>query len=461
MEGQEFQNNDKYRAHLIEAYFQKSGSFRKVFGLLLGFAAAFAFLIAWPYLSALHQERNLTHEITNINIELEQLSERHKLYQVPEKGIEKLNRMVENGPGMLRFYIESINMDEPFIYPSDNSTCDHLTDSQPAQMQGQMPFQFSNAPYVMQMRNSTPNGNGRPRAKQDICDAKDARERAACRIDRFVQYQLCGYEQFFKNSVLPSLSQLAAEGRPLFDQDELDRQFAEVRGALHKHITADPTFWYTVEGKGQMGVRLKKEVEQLWAGLSDKIEPVAKELSERMKVARERKQELRDGEKQLAKQREVLQARLAEIQSPIGNLPIGLTESVLLFPILLAIGFVMTTSSFLEQVRLRSSLLQAESGGGTSIDVLSSRELAQVAPLWIEPEGDGALWRWTLLLIPLAVFLVTVAAIVFHEVGAEETLFRGAGIVAGVYWVLYVISSGILLFCLQRIRSALAVLGLG
>lgn len=451
MEGQELQNNEKYRAHLVEAYLQKSGSFRKVFGLLLAFAAAFAFLIAWPYLSALHQERNLTREITNINIELEKLSERHKLYQVPEKGIEELNRMVEGGPGMLRFYIESINMDEPFIYPPDNATCNHLMDSQPAQMQGQMPFQFSNAP----------NGNGRPRAKQDICDAKDASERAVCRIDRFVQYQLCGYEQFFKNSVLPSLAQLAAEGRPLFDQDELDRQFAEVRGALHEHITAEPTFWYTVEGKGQMGVRLKEEVEQLWAGLSAKIEPVAKELSERMKVARERKQELRDGEKQLAKQREVLQARLAEIQSPIGNLPIGLTESVLLFPILLAIGFVMATSGFLEQVRLRSSLLQAESGGGTSTDVLSSPELAQVAPLWIEPEGDGALWRWTLLLIPLAVFLVTVVAIAFHEVGAEETLFRGAGIGSGVYWVLYVISTGTLLFCLQRIRSALAVLRLG
>jgi len=456
MTEQNIQNNEKYRAHLVEAYLQKSGSFRKVFGMLLAFTAAFAFLIAWPYLSALQQERNLTLEINNINIELEQLSEHHKLYHEPEKDIRELNRMIEEGPRMLRFYIESINNDIPFIYPSDAPACNHLTDSQPAQMQmQQMPFQ-PNTPNVMQMGNTTPSGAGQLRPKQDSCDHSDTKERVVCRIDRFVQYQLCEYEQFFKNDVLPSLAQLTVEDRPLFDQDELDRQFAEVREALHKHIIAKPTFWYTVEGKGQMGVRLKEEVEQLWAGLSARIEPVAKKLSERMQSAGKRKRELHDNEKQLAKQRKELKIRLTKIRSPIGNLPIGLTESVLLFPILLAIGFVMATAGFLEQVRLRYSLLQAESRGGTSTDVLNSHELAHVAPLWIEPQGEGGLWRWTLLLIPLAVFLVTVVAIVLHEAGVEETMFRGAGLRAGVYWVLYVISTGTLFFCLQRIRNALA-----
>jgi len=454
---QNIQNNEKFRSHLVEAYLKKSGSFRKVLGLLLAFAASFAFLIAWPYMSALHQERNLTREISSVNKELEQLSKNLKLFKTPKNRIGELNNMVETGPKMLRDYIESISENRYFGYPPGSPACNYLMDgsSQNRMQQMQALPQHPDAPMI-QMNAPPPQEVERAGAESIACTGMSKSEQNVCRIDRFVQYQLCTYEQFFKSSVLPSLAHLVADGSPLFDQNELDRQFAEVREALHKHINANPTFWHTFQGKGLMSVELNEEVRQLWKALSAKIEPMSEALAERMKSADALKQKLMGNEKQLAKQRETLQAQLARIKSPIGNLPIGLTESVLLFPILLAIGYVMAAANFLEQVRLRTSLMQAESFGGTSEDVLSSRELAQVAPLWIEPKGKDVFWRWILLLIPAVVFLITVAAIAFHEIGAEETMFKEAGIGGNVYWLLYVISAVAIFVCLRRIKKALS-----
>ncbi|MCF6291432.1 MAG: hypothetical protein L3J03_10615 [Desulfobacterales bacterium] len=59
------------------------------------------------------------------------------------------------------------------------------------------------------------------------------------------------------------------------------------------------------------------------------------------------------------------------------------------------------------------------------------------------------------------VFLVTVAAIAWYEVGAQETLFRQAGVGAWIYWLLYAASALALVFCLLRTRSALAGLQAG
>lgn len=443
MEAGSEQSNETYRNHLVSAYLQRAGAFRKIFASLLAFTGAFAFFIAWPFLSAAHQEHSLNREITDIKAELKQLSAQHARYQIPKQNIQALNKMIEGGPSLLRAYIEAINAERPFSYPAVDPACKHLTD--PAQTQISLQSQQSEQyqiPQQMQQQQQQMQRAIRP-AADDACAQGSDQDRTICRIDRFVQYELCGYEQVFRHRVLSSLAELTDQSKALFDQAELDQQFGAVREALHKHIEVNPAFWRTYEGKGEVSVELQSKVKRLWSDISARTEPVTKDLAQRIERANQRQKELKEAGEGLAEQRDELQERLAEIQSPIGNLPIGLTESVLMFPILLVIGFGMVTSGFLEQLRLRRRLMSAEAEGGASGDTLKTGELARVAPLWIDPaeSGQRKLPRWLLLLVPPLAFLATVVSITVNEATGDSTLFQQAGPGEWVYWLLYAASA--------------------
>lgn len=71
-------NNAVHREHLVNAYLNRAGSFRKLFVTLLGFTAAFDFFIAWPYLSAVQQELQLTSDIKRLDAEFVVIKD-HKL----------------------------------------------------------------------------------------------------------------------------------------------------------------------------------------------------------------------------------------------------------------------------------------------------------------------------------------------------------------------------------------------
>ena len=371
-------NNAVYREHLVNAYLSRAGSFRKLLVTLLGFTAAFGFFIVWPYLSAVQQESQLTNDIVRLDAELSTITSQQERYKVPRERVQELRRMIMSGPPMLRDYIMSINSNppSPFFYPDASLECRSLMDPATAQISQNVLQQLPNEIGPL------PSGQ---LPEEDVCADSQGKQRLICRIDRFVKYQLCEYEQLFANEVLPALAGLEAGNTPLFDKAELEQQFTTVREALHQHIVDNPTFWHTFRGKSGMAVKLKSEIETLWKALSTRMAPVIEGLDERISMAKKQRSKLKLENAALVEQRKELNKRLKRIQSPIGNLPIGLTESVLLFPIVLVIGFAMATASLLEQLRLRRALSEAEKSRGDKI--LTSEELAQVAPLWIEPNN--------------------------------------------------------------------------
>src|SRR5690606_13819034 len=74
-----------------------------------------------------------------------------------------------------------------------------------------------------------------------------------------------------------------------------------------------------------------------------------------------------------------------EIETPFGTLPIGLNELTLLFPVLMAAGFMLCSSLFVESLLLRREfhgLTRATDPEGV---VLPDERIALIAPLWIDP----------------------------------------------------------------------------
>ncbi len=452
--------NTIYRGHLVDAYLKRAGSFRKLLITLLGFTASFGFFIAWPYLSAVQQELRLVSDIERLDAELAEINSLSSSYQLPRQKVQALKQMIEVGPPMLRDYIQIISADQPFPYPDASPACRRFMDlarlpflvpNMPAQLQQPMPpdpIQMQQIPIL--------SGSSSPGllSQSDSCIDSLGKQRVICRIDRFVQFQLCEYEQIFHDKVLPTLAALQDGGTPLFDKAEQEKQFTVVREALHRHVSANPIFWHTYQGKGAMGVRLQDAMESLWVDIAARMAPVIKDLDQRIASTRERRATLKANSAALVKQRKELTVRLTRIQSPIGNLPIGLTESVLLFPIVLAIGFGMASAGLLEQFRLRRALRDAEEDNTSGDNVLSSNELAQLAPLWIEPSSSGPqrLARWLLLLSPLLAFVGTVFAVL--RTGNEQAVVSN-----WVYGLLYIVSGlafGVYLWLLKRGLRSLA-----
>lgn len=448
--------NEKYRSQLVTTYLSKTGSFRKLFGSLLIFTFTFGFFIALPFLSAISQERELNKKITAVDEEQGKLHEELRRLKAPNKGVKELKSMIKNGPSILRSYIQTISDNRPFNYPSSSDSCENLMDwSNSEQSIQQITIPRNSVANISSIAAqwSTPDEQLAHLKSEDACASRQRDEYLSCRIDRFVQYQLCEYEQQFSSEILKPLTALKNGNQPLFPQAQLEQQFSEVNTALRQRIAETPKFWHTIQGKGQMEVMLESEIKQFWKGLSKKLNLLTNKLNQKIKSARDAEKTLKERATQLGKQQKELQSRLSKIQSPIGNLPIGLIESVLIFPVMLAIGFGMATRSLLEQVRLRCCLAKAENEGGTDSDTLSSQELAQVAPLWIEP-SHSKFWRSILLSIPLFTALICLVAIANNTLVAEITLLEQASVRPIVYGSLYLLSLLGFLISLQQISKA-------
>lgn len=128
---------------------------------------------------------------------------------------------------------------------------------------------------------------------------------------------------------------------------------------------------------------------------------------------------------------------LQNIQTPFGPLPIGLNELVLLFPVLLAGGFVLCASQFADSLELRREyhrLARLKDPGG---DVLDDARIGLAAPVWIDPLHPPLhrIYRAAILALPVALFAAALALLahnlLFGPFMAEARL--GSTVYLGLY----------------------------
>lgn len=111
----------------------------------------------------------------------------------------------------------------------------------------------------------------------------------------------------------------------------------------------------------------------------------------------------------IEKEKTKIETRLASFESPFGEIPIGLKEAVLAYPLVLAASFmvcVLLLSRLLHLRReFRDSLARESSLGAADV----ARRVVALAPLWFDP--GRALWAnpavLLAFLIPFALFVAT------------------------------------------------------
>jgi F0F1-type ATP synthase membrane subunit b/b' len=98
---------------------------------------------------------------------------------------------------------------------------------------------------------------------------------------------------------------------------------------------------------------------------------------------------------------------LQDVETPFGTLPVGINELVLLFPILVAAGFMFTASLFVESLELRGEYHLLTRLTDPDGEALPDRRVALIAPLWIDPLKPVAhrVYRGVILGLPVLAFV--------------------------------------------------------
>jgi hypothetical protein len=133
---------------------------------------------------------------------------------------------------------------------------------------------------------------------------------------------------------------------------------------------------------------------------------------------------------------------LQDIQTPFGQLPIGLNELVLLFPVLLAAGFVLCASLFSESLKLRQEFHRLSRGRDPEGMFFDDERIALVAPVWVDPlqPSGHRVYRGAILALPLAVFVIAIF-LLFDNSLLFGPFMKEARLPSFIYLALYVISA--------------------
>lgn len=108
---------------------------------------------------------------------------------------------------------------------------------------------------------------------------------------------------------------------------------------------------------------------------------------------------------------------LRDIQTPFGQLPVGLNDLVLLFPVLLAAGFVLMASLFSETLQLRQAYHQMCRFLDPEEEILDSNHVALVAPVWIDPlqPKPHQAYRSAILALPAVIFVAAIILLLVNR----------------------------------------------
>ncbi len=149
-------------------------------------------------------------------------------------------------------------------------------------------------------------------------------------------------------------------------------------------------------------------------------------------------------------------SRFDRLATPFGDVPINLNQLALVFPIAVALGFLMVATSFGQMIRLRIEFRKLSSQFDTEGQVISQSYMDTVAPVWLSLK-EGAMTcglKWCVLLAPLGLILMTYALMLQSKTFAAASP-EGSAISSNVYYVLYAVTLVLVLGGLVHIwRSA-------
>ena len=408
-------DEDRVRAEhcqrVFEGYENRAKAFRNVFTGVLIFALFFFAFVLVPYVSMQARTYRLAREVEAKQAVLKQRLNRVELYRRPKKGIEQLRAEIGRGPTELREHIGRLAADGAVAAPQ----IQQVAPAPPAPCQGL--------------------------AREDWMN---------CMVREKVREQFARYDRILATDVIEPMTKLG----PTVNRAGLEEHLAQLKRSFETHLAENPRFWRTREEKAGFSVSLDRDVERFWKDVGTTLETEMARLADEIQALEVESSALLAEQKRLSGRQEALEARLRDIESPLGKLPIGLVESILVFPVVLAVAFVACVFMHCETVRLRQSFHRLYQARDPARTILTDAEVALVAPLWVDPMGPKQYRtaRIALLLLPVAVFAAACALI--RHVWSLPATFSGQ-LPGWIYASLYGVAAIAILVALAQLARTL------
>ncbi|MCI0699131.1 hypothetical protein L0337_44905 [candidate division KSB1 bacterium] len=388
---------EEHSQRVFDLYESKSKSFRNLLTGVTGFALAFFLLILLPYFSIQMQSRKIVQHLESLPAEIAQRDTSIAACQSVEKSVRTLRDEITAGPQKLRDFIRTLKN------PDAQQTS--LLSENP-------PLQEANAPIFLQMAQQNIQQSI---ASHDSCERLSGDEWVKCKVRAAVIREFDDYGDIINQSILPALQAPEVAGVVSLDTTSIRQGLDSLRIAFNKKFEANTEFWRTLQGKGSFFVELDEEVKRFWSKYGALLQTQSDKLKNEVAHLEESKTDLEQQVTHLEKTKEEVSARLSQIESPLGKLPVGLNESILIFPLVLAIGFWLYASSFYETAKLRRAFHDFYLQKDPQQIILTDQQIALIAPLWMDPINTEQNWKLKLavLLLPIFFFVVACGLIIY------------------------------------------------
>jgi len=410
---------DEYYNSIKESYKTKSSKFNQVLLIWMGFTFVFFLLILFPYYSIQTKNYEATNLLNAVTKEIDSLQEQIKPYQTAKEGIGKLKQDINNFPAVLREYIDSFN---------DGSFS--------AIQQGPTVKTFSNCDQI---------------TNQTFFIRCNVIEQAK---ELFVNYNTTLFEQ-----VIASLIKIDKNIQNIMDIPSLKIKTNNLQNSFNDILKNTPELSEFYPSK--LGVRdqLQTEVDKYWNEYYPLIEVQIQKIEPDIHKLIYEKNNLTSQLNLLNDTKQQIEKRIDQIEFPFGKLPIGINDSIYLFPIGIAVGFILIVSIMSDQFKLRQDLFQFYEKKDRNKRYYTNFNFSKIFPIWIDQLNSSIFiksMKFLLLLLPFIVFLISWYMIdniwtIDNTNNIDNIIFGDKTLNRYVYQISYLIILGLFIYGYSKI----------
>jgi hypothetical protein len=411
---------EEHTGKVYELYQNKSNSFQKTFRLLFSFALLFLFIILIPYITIRIINNRVELRQEKLKSEIGQKQDVMDIYKDVQNAIDKVHDDLMSRPQILHEIINSAhrgNVPTPLM-PQRNFTAQQPIQT-PLQQNDFIPVGTSINEWVQQE----------------------------------VQRQFKEYDMMLRRDVVKPLQSLNNDSLVLIDMKSIEAGLDTLKADFVAELSQDPRFWESYSRKEGFYSTLDEKVQHFW---DIHIDVPRRQIQQQFELLKHEKNELDVRLNKMKEQEKQVGARLEQIEFPFGKLPVGLTESIAIFPIILAIGFLVVASQLREAIQLRKSFHQLYQRKDLTKTVLDDQQIALIAPLWIDPESTNKqkLFRFAILSIPFLIFIIS-CVLIFYNWSIPGFFAYAAQLNWWLYGGMYLLSLMIFVYGFRQILNEL------
>lgn len=415
---------------IYDLYTAKSKNYRSLFMGLIGFALLFFVIIQYPFVFMQGRNDGISKRKKALEEELEGLDKRMSTLKRVQNGIGELRGAIDRSPANLREIIQRLAREGPSMLGNPGELQDY------------------------------PNVARSDHGEEIASGTEEGRERNKALFERDVEVEISRmfsrYKGILNDNVVAPLQSHHGKLPPSIKKDEFLKGLEDLDKTFKDELKENPRFWVTFGGKVEFSGKLTEAVDGFWAQYGKPIDEDVGKLKKEVNQLKDSIDEIHEEQAVLSSNKKKLEERLKQIEFPFGKIPIGINETIAIFPILLVIGFYICNSMLCDLIRLRFNYYQYSRRIDPAQDILTDNQISLVAPIWIDPinrERNRTI-RYSILFGPFLIFVVSCLFNIYSWTIPESSSSVGQ-LPQWIYGALYALGLGVFLFGHGKARAVI------